>query len=505
MTMPRRKLLHAAAAAVALPFVSRLARAETYPSRPVRIIIGYTPGGSADMTARFIGQWLTDRFGQQFIVESRPGGSTNLATEAVVNAVPDGYTLLLVAPANAINATLFAKLNFDFLRDIVPVAGLIRFPDVMEVNPQVPVKTVPEFIAYAKANPGKLNMASSGVGSTIHVAGELFKMMTGVDMVHVPYRGGAPALVDMISGQDQVMFDNLPTSIEFIKAGKLRPLAVTTTARSEIFPELPTVADFVPGYEASAWYGVGAPKGTPADIVDRLNREINAAIAEPKAKAQLAAVGASLLMGSPGDFGKLIADETEKWGKSSGSPTSSRSERSIRFDIRRANDLAPFLGFASQHLAEFGGRAGDRDGAEIGETGLQFRIGHRRIDGGVELADDRRRRAFGRADADQPADIEAGHEFADGGRVGKHRRAVRRGHRERAQLAGSDLFDQRRDGVDHALDAAAEQIGLRGSGAAIRHVNQIDAGHHLEQFERQVRRLPLPVDAMLILPGLALA
>jgi tripartite-type tricarboxylate transporter receptor subunit TctC len=315
MKLPRRTFLHLAAGAIALPAVARLARAQSYPTRPVRIIIGYTPGGSADMTARLFGQWLTERLGQQVIVESRPGASTNVATEAVVRAPPDGYTLLLVAPANAINASLFDKLNFDFMRDIAPVAGLIRFPDVMEVNPLVPVKTVPEFIAYAKANPGKLNMASSGVGSTIHVAGELFKMMAGVDMVHVPYRGGAPALLDMISGRDQVMFDNLPTSVEFIKAGKLRPLAVTTAARSEVFPDLPTVAEFVPGYEASAWYGVGAPKGTPAEIIDRLNREINASLAEPKAKAQLAELGASLLPGSPADFGKLIAEETEKWAK----------------------------------------------------------------------------------------------------------------------------------------------------------------------------------------------
>jgi tripartite-type tricarboxylate transporter receptor subunit TctC len=258
---------------------------------------------------------LSERLGQPFVIESRPGASTNIATEAVVHAPPDGYTLLLVAPANAINATLYEKLNFNFIRDIVPVAGIIRFPNVMVVNPSVPAKTVPEFIAYAKANPGKLNMASSGNGSTIHVSGELFKMMTGVNMVHVPYRGGAPALTDMISGQVQVMFDNVPTSIEFIRAGKLRPLAVTTATRSEVLPDLPTVADFVPGYEASAWYGVGVPKGTPDDIVDKLNKEINAILADPKAKARHADLGASLLAGSPADFGKLVADETEKWGK----------------------------------------------------------------------------------------------------------------------------------------------------------------------------------------------
>jgi tripartite-type tricarboxylate transporter receptor subunit TctC len=267
------------------------------------------------MTARLMGQWLSERLGQTFVIESRPGAATNIATEAVVHAPPDGYTLLLVAPANAINVTLYEKLNYNFVHDIAPVAGLIRFPNVMEVNPSVPAKTVPEFIAYAKANPGKLNMASSGNGSTIHVSGELFKMMTGISMVHVPYRGGAPALTDMISGQVQVMFDNVPTSIEFIRAGKLRPLAVTTAQRSEVLPDLPTVADFVPGYEASAWYGVGAPKGTPAEIIDKLNSEINAILANPKTKSRFAELGASLIGGSPADFGKLVVEETDKWGK----------------------------------------------------------------------------------------------------------------------------------------------------------------------------------------------
>ena len=267
------------------------------------------------MTARLMGQWLSERLGQTFVIESRPGAATNIATEAVVHAPPDGYTLLLVAPANAINATLYEKLNYNFIHDIAPVAGLIRFPNVMEVNPSVPAKTVPEFIAYAKANPGKLNMASSGNGSTIHVSGELFKMMTGISMIHVPYRGGAPALTDMISGQVQVMFDNVPTSIEFIRAGKLRPLAVTTAQRSEVLPDLPTVADFVPGYEASAWYGFGAPKGTPAEIIDKLNREINAILADPKTKSRFAELGASLIAGSPADFGMLVAEETDKWGK----------------------------------------------------------------------------------------------------------------------------------------------------------------------------------------------
>jgi tripartite-type tricarboxylate transporter receptor subunit TctC len=298
-----------------LPTLPRIAVAQTYPTRPLRLVIGYPPGGSADITARLIGQWLSERLGQPVVIESRPGAGTNIATETVVNAPPDGYTLLLVAPANAINATLYEKLNHNFMRDIAPVAGLIRFPNVIVVNPSVPAKTVPELIAYAKANPGKLNMASSGAGSTIHVSGELFKMMTGINMVHVPYRGGAPALTDLISGQVQVMFDNVPTSIEFIRAGKLRPLAVTTAARSHVLPDLPTVADFVPGYEASAWYGLGVPKGTPEAIVDRLNTEINAILADPKAKARFAELGASLLAGSPAEFGQLVADETEKWAK----------------------------------------------------------------------------------------------------------------------------------------------------------------------------------------------
>jgi tripartite-type tricarboxylate transporter receptor subunit TctC len=315
MTFSRRRFLHHAAGAAALAAAPRLARAQAYPSRTVRIIIGYTPGGSADITARLIAQWLTERLGQSFVVEARPGGGTNIATEAVVRAPADGYTLLLVAPANAINASLYDKMNYNFLRDIAPVAGIIRFPNVMEVNPSVPVKTVPEFIAYAKANPGKLNMASSGNGSTIHVSGELFKMMTGVNMLHVPYRGGAPALTDLMVGQVQVMFDNIPTSAEYVKAGKLRGLAVTSTTRSHVLPDLPTVSEFVPGYEASAWYGVGAPKDTPPEIIETLNKTINAILADPKPKAQLEDLGASLLPGSPADFGKLLADETEKWAK----------------------------------------------------------------------------------------------------------------------------------------------------------------------------------------------
>jgi tripartite-type tricarboxylate transporter receptor subunit TctC len=315
MKFPRRRFLRLAAGAAALPAFSRLAKAQAYPARPVRLVIGYTPGGSADLTARLIGQWLSERLGQSFVVENRPGGGTNIATEAVVRAPPDGYTLLLVAPANAINATLYDKLNFNFLRDVEPVAGLIRFPNVVVVNPAVPVNTIPELISYAKANPGKLNMASSGNGSTIHMSGELFKMLTGIDMVHVPYRGGAPALTDLIAGQVHVMFDNIPTCAEHVKTGKLRGLAVTSTTRSEVLPDLPTVADFLPGYEASAWYGIAAPKNTPAEIIGKLNKEVNAALADPAVKSRFTELGAILLPGSPADFGKLLNDETEKWGK----------------------------------------------------------------------------------------------------------------------------------------------------------------------------------------------
>jgi len=315
MKFPRRQFLQLLGAAVALPAVPCIAIAQAYPSRPVRLIIGYPPGGSADITARLIAQWLSERLGQPFVIENRPGAGTNLATEAAVRAAPDGYTLFLVAPANAINATLYEKLNFNFLRDITPVAGLIRFPNVVVVNPSVPVKTIPEFIAYAKAHPGKLNMASSGNGSTIHMSGELFKMMTGVDLVHVPYRGGAPALTDLLGGQVQVMFDNLPTSAEYVKSGKLRGLAVTSTERSEVLPDLPTVNESVPGYEASAWYGLGVPKETPVEIIDKLNKAVNAILADPASKARFAELGASLIPGSPADFGKFVAEETGKWAK----------------------------------------------------------------------------------------------------------------------------------------------------------------------------------------------
>ena len=315
MKLHRRKFLQVATGIAALPAFSRITYADAYPSRPVRILVGYTPGGSADITARLIGQWLSERLGQQFVIENRPGGGTNIAAEAVVRAEPDGYTLLLVPPAAAINPTLYSKLNFDFLKDTEPVAGLIRFPNVVVVNPSLPIKTIPELIAYAKANPGKLNMASSGNGSTIHMSGELFKMLTGINMVHVAYRGAAPALTDLIGGQVQVMFDNIPTSAEHVKSGKLRGLAVTSTTRSEVLPDLPLVADYLPGYEASAWYGIAAPKNTPPEIVAKLNKEINAALVEPKAKARFGELGAMLLSGSPADFRKLVADETEKWGK----------------------------------------------------------------------------------------------------------------------------------------------------------------------------------------------
>jgi tripartite-type tricarboxylate transporter receptor subunit TctC len=316
MKLPhRRKFLHLAAGAAAYPFAPHVARAQAYPSRPVRVIVGYAPAGAADIVARPIGQWLSERLGQPFIIENRAGAGTNIATEAVVRAPADGYTLLLCTSVNAVNATLYDKLNFNFIRDLAPVGGIIRVPLVMEVNPSVPAKTVPEFIAYAKANPGKLNMASGGNGSANHMSGELFKMMTAVDMVHVPYRCGAPALTDLLGGQVQVMFSAMPTSIEYIKAGRLRPLAVTTAARSDVLPDIPTVGDFVSGYEASDWWGVTVPKGTPAEIVERLNKEINTALADPKMKTRLADLGGTVLAGSPGDFGKFIAAETEKWGK----------------------------------------------------------------------------------------------------------------------------------------------------------------------------------------------
>jgi tripartite-type tricarboxylate transporter receptor subunit TctC len=293
----------------------RVAMAQAYPSRPVRIIVSFAAGSSTDIVARLMGQWLSDQIGQQFIIENRPGAGGNIGTEVVVRATADGHTLLLVDASGAINATLYEKLNFNFIRDISPVAALIRVPNVMVVHPSFPAKTVPEFIAYAKANPGKINMASGGNGTPPHVSGELFKMMTGAPLVHVPYRGLAPALTDLLGAQVQVIFSSTPVSIEYIRAGKLRPLAVTTATRSDALPDIPTVGDFVPGYEASQWYGVGAPRSTPDEIVDKLNKEINAALADPRMKARLADLGGTVLQGSPTDFAKLIADDTQKWAK----------------------------------------------------------------------------------------------------------------------------------------------------------------------------------------------
>jgi len=294
--------------------MSRIAWAQTYPSRPVRIIVGFSPGGATDILARLMGQWLSEKLGQPFIIENRPGGGTNMATEAAVRAPADGYTLLMVGTTQAINATLYDKLNFDLIRDIAPVAGVLRGPYVLVVNPSVPARTVPEFIAYAKANPGKINIASPGNGTPPHVAGELFKMMAGVSLVHVPYRGAGPALTDLLGGQVQVTLGSI-ASIEYVRAGKLRALAVTTATRSEALPDLPTVGEFVPGYEASGWYGIGAPKNTPTEIVDKLNKETNAALADPKMKARLLDLGGTPMPMTPADFGKLIAEETEKWAK----------------------------------------------------------------------------------------------------------------------------------------------------------------------------------------------
>jgi tripartite-type tricarboxylate transporter receptor subunit TctC len=315
MKLPRRKFLQLAAGAAALPGASRVARAQAYPTRPVRLILTTTPGGPADLVARPMGQWLSECLGQPVIIENRPGAGSNVGTEAVVRAAPDGYTLLLVATGNASNATLYENLNFDFIRDIAPVASLIRGPFVMVVNAAFPAKTIPEFIAYAKANSGKINFASGGTGFASHLSGELFKMMTGVNMVHVPYRGQSAAMTDLLGDRVQVMFDPVVSSLPHIRAGKLRPLAVTTSTRSEMLPDIPTVGDFLPGYEASIWFGVGAPRNTPSGIVDRLNREINAGLADPALKARLADLGGTVLAGSPADFGKLIAEETEKWAK----------------------------------------------------------------------------------------------------------------------------------------------------------------------------------------------
>ena len=315
MKLPRRNFLHLAAAAAALPSVSRVARAQAYPSRPVRLVVPFGSAGATDITARLVGQWLSERLGQQFIIENRPGAGGNIGTEAVVRAVPDGYTLLLATGSNAINATLYEKLSFDFIRDIAPVASIIRFPSIMVVNPSVPAKTLPEFIAYAKSNPGKINMASSGIGTAPHIFGELFKMMAGVNLVHVPYRSIAAAMTDLISGQVQVMFVTTAASKDYVKAGTLIALAVTSLTRLEELPNIPAVGEVLSRYDASIWFGIGAPKATPAEIVDKLNTEVNAALADPKMKARLADLGGDMLAYSPADFGKLIADETEKWSK----------------------------------------------------------------------------------------------------------------------------------------------------------------------------------------------
>jgi tripartite-type tricarboxylate transporter receptor subunit TctC len=315
MKLPRRRFLRLAAGAAALPAVSPIARAQAYPTRPVRLIVPFGLAGATDITARLIGQWLSERLGQQFVIENRPGAGGNIGTEAVVRAAPDGYTLLYVTTANAVSATLFDKLNFNFIRDIAPVAAIVRFPYIMVVNPSVPAKTLPEFIAYAKANPGKINMASPGIGSTPHVNGELFKVMTGTNMVHVPYRSAAAVMTDLLSGQVQLYFGTTASSLEYVRTGKLRALAVTIERRLDALPDIPTVGDFVPGYEASNWYGIGAPRNTPVEVIEKLNKETNAGLADPKLKARLDDLGGIALTGSPADFGKLIADETEKWGK----------------------------------------------------------------------------------------------------------------------------------------------------------------------------------------------
>jgi len=315
LKLPRRTFLHLAVGTAALPAVSHIAWAQTYPTRPVRIVVGFPPGGGADITARLIGQWLSERLSQPFFIENRPGAGSNIATEAVVRAPADGYTLLLVGAFNAVNATLYDKLNFNFIRDVAPVATMYYAPNVMAVHPSFPAKTILEFIAYSKSNPGKVNMGSGTPGAAMHMSGELFKIMAGIDMVPVPYRGAGPALTDLLAGQVQVSFPTMPASIEHIRTGKLRALAVTTAKRSEALPDIPTVGEFLPGYEESNWYGLGVPKATPAEIVDQLNKEVNAALDDPKMKARLTDFGGTPLVGSPADFGKLIAEETEKWAK----------------------------------------------------------------------------------------------------------------------------------------------------------------------------------------------
>jgi tripartite-type tricarboxylate transporter receptor subunit TctC len=315
MKFTRRRFAYLAGAAVASLAAPRMARAQAYPARPMRLIVGFPAGGAADITARLMGQWLSDRLGQPIVIENRAGAGTNIGTEAVVKASPDGYTLLLISAANTINATLYDRLNFNFIRDIAPVAGLIRGPLVMEVHPSVPARTVPEFIAYAKAHPGRINMGSAGNGTPGHMSGELFKMTTGLDLVHVPYRGGAPALTDLLAGQVQVMFDNLPTSIEYIRAGRLQALAVTTAARSQMLPELPTVSEFVPGYEVSSWFGIGAPRNTSPNIIEKLNAEVGIALADSGLQSRIAELSSTPLPLSPQELAALVATETEKWAK----------------------------------------------------------------------------------------------------------------------------------------------------------------------------------------------
>ncbi len=315
MKAARRRFLHLAASAAALPFAPHLAKAQAYPSRPVHLVVGFPPGGPTDIAARPMGQWLSERLGQQFVVENRPGAGSNIGTEMVVRAPADGHTLLLAYSANAINATLYDNLSFNFIRDIAPVASISREATVMVVNPSFPAGTIPEFVAFAKTNPGRINFASGGHGTPPHVVGELFKLMAGVNLTHVPYRGGAPAVNDLLGGQVQVMFASPSISIEHVRAGRLRALAVTTATRSQALPDVPTVGEFLPGFEASVWLGIGAPRNTPAEIIDRLNKEINAALADPGIRSRFAGFGSTVLPGSPSDFGKLIADETEKWAK----------------------------------------------------------------------------------------------------------------------------------------------------------------------------------------------
>jgi tripartite-type tricarboxylate transporter receptor subunit TctC len=315
MKLPRRVFLQLAAGAAAMPALSRRARAQSYPTRPVSILVGFAPGGPTDIAARLIGQWLSDRLGQPFIVENRPGAATNLATEAVVRSAPDGYTLLAAVSTNTMNPALYTKLSFNFIRDIAMVAGIHRSPLVLEVHPSVPVHSVPELIAYAKANPGKITFASFGAATISHVTGELFKMTAGIEMVHVPYRGSAPMVTDLLAGQVNAAVDNLPASIEHVRAGKLRALAVTTATRSPSLPEVPTLAEFQPGFEASAWIGIGAPRNTPSEIVDKLNKEINAGLADPKIRARIADFAATVFTGSPAELDQLVVSATEKWGE----------------------------------------------------------------------------------------------------------------------------------------------------------------------------------------------